>query len=505
MIGGLVEIAGRFGLAAILGAAGAVLLVQAPVKAADLGGDCCSDLEERVAELEATTVRKGNKKVSVTLYGQVNRAVLWWDDHVESNTYSVDNNYESSRFGLKGSAKIGGDWSGGYRLEVEPTGANSARLNQFNDDNAFDPIGGLNVRHSFIYLNNKKWGEVRLGLTATPIYNITKDTNVTELEDTMHSDDRMNQSFFLRAKNSPHNAEGLSTLRWSDISRCFESSNAFICSTRKNGVAYWSPEWYGFNASWGWFEDDEWGTALRYRGSFAPFGGGTGLSKDDPFQVGAGIGYAKLRDERLQSGGGGLAGFERDIDEWGGSASIKHVPTGLFAFSAFSINDTNDSNAIGAFNGKRPPEYNAWDVQFGIQREIPWFGLASLGETSIWGGISQINDGFAQGSSGVNSSGIVFDNNPTTRLGAVPANGLINATTAFPGAGINGTFQVVGSEVNRWTVAADQELAKSGMHLYWVYQHFDSPELDLIDSDLRHRSVPLEGFDLFYTGARIYF
>ena len=43
------------------------------------------------------------------------------------------------------------------------------------------------------------------------------------------------------------------------------------------------------------------------------------------------------------------------------------------------------------------------------------------------------------------------------------------------------------------------------MHLYWVYQHFDSPELDLIDSDLRHRSVPLEGFDLFYTGARIYF
>jgi hypothetical protein len=55
---------------------------HAPAKAADLGGDCCSDLENRVAELEATTVRKGNKKVSVTIYGQVNKAVLWWDDHV---------------------------------------------------------------------------------------------------------------------------------------------------------------------------------------------------------------------------------------------------------------------------------------------------------------------------------------------------------------------------------------------------------------------------------------
>ena len=57
----------------LLVAAGAALLMGAyahgSAKAADLGGDCCSDLEDRVAELEATTVRKGNKKVSVTIYG----------------------------------------------------------------------------------------------------------------------------------------------------------------------------------------------------------------------------------------------------------------------------------------------------------------------------------------------------------------------------------------------------------------------------------------------------
>ncbi|HZP09571.1 MAG TPA: hypothetical protein VFB18_09585, partial [Methyloceanibacter sp.] len=107
-----------------IGAALVAAFSQGSAKAADLGGDCCSDLEARIAELEATTVRKGNKKVSVTLYGQVNRAVLWWEDQVESNTYTVDNNYESSRFGLKGSAKITGDWSAGYRLEIETTGAN---------------------------------------------------------------------------------------------------------------------------------------------------------------------------------------------------------------------------------------------------------------------------------------------------------------------------------------------------------------------------------------------
>ena len=44
--------------------------------AADLGGNCCADLEDRIAELEATTARKGNRKMSLTIYGQVNAAIL---------------------------------------------------------------------------------------------------------------------------------------------------------------------------------------------------------------------------------------------------------------------------------------------------------------------------------------------------------------------------------------------------------------------------------------------
>ncbi len=45
--------------------AASVFATQA--SAADLGGDCCADLEERIAELEATTARKGNRKVSLTI------------------------------------------------------------------------------------------------------------------------------------------------------------------------------------------------------------------------------------------------------------------------------------------------------------------------------------------------------------------------------------------------------------------------------------------------------
>ena len=69
-----------------------------PAQAADFGGECCADLEERIAELEATTARKGNRKVSLEVSGQVNEAIMFWDDGFESNAYVVGNDTGRSRF-----------------------------------------------------------------------------------------------------------------------------------------------------------------------------------------------------------------------------------------------------------------------------------------------------------------------------------------------------------------------------------------------------------------------
>jgi hypothetical protein len=96
MIGGLWKSTGGV---ALLTAAGLYLgsAGMAPAQAADLGGDCCADLEERVAELEATTARKGNRRVSLTISGQVTTAVMAWDagsgvaiPAQGSDTYVVD-------------------------------------------------------------------------------------------------------------------------------------------------------------------------------------------------------------------------------------------------------------------------------------------------------------------------------------------------------------------------------------------------------------------------------
>ena len=118
MFGGLTKTSSRIAIAAVLGLTlGGFAFKATPAQAADLGGDCCADLEERVAELEATTVRKGNKKVSVTLSGWVVKSMnAWWDDGDESSAIVGDKDYDlGTRFAITGSGQIAPGWSGGFQ------------------------------------------------------------------------------------------------------------------------------------------------------------------------------------------------------------------------------------------------------------------------------------------------------------------------------------------------------------------------------------------------------
>lgn len=486
MIGGIRETASRLALIAILGAIGAVVFAQKPAKAADLGGDCCADLEERVAELEATTARKGNKKVSVQVYGKMNRVVMFWDDGAERNTYTANNSYSSTRIGFRGKAKISSDWSGGYRLEVEDEGQLSKFLNQF-DDNVDN--GSLRVRHSFIYLDSKKLGQLRLGQSSTAKDDITKDTHVAgEVIDSVHSDFYFNRGFFLRPKGF-NNAQGMTfggpeTIDYSDIIRCYStSSSTFDCSTRRNGIAYWTPKFFGSTeekglwGGWMWSEDDIWSLALRYKDDWGKM-----------FRVGAGIGYEDFTDEQFNNGGGGwpFQGFRRDMKELAGSASIMHLPTGLFVFGAFSSSEDDDSGAVGIFTGTQAPDMFAWDAEIGIQREfIP------LGDTTFWGGYTVVNDGIG----GFTRTPSPVDGAPSIWNGGIGGG-------SIPGIPFN--TQITGAEVTKWWLALDQNIKSAAMSIYFVYQHIE-PELDLVDQDLNRVNVEFDDFDVFAVGGRMYF
>ena len=99
MIGGRMTTT-RFAIAAV-----ATALMGTSALAADLGGNCCADLEERIAELEATTVRKGTRKVSLTLSGYVSHQVMYWDDGTQKDFYIGDGGVMGSRWRFVGSAK----------------------------------------------------------------------------------------------------------------------------------------------------------------------------------------------------------------------------------------------------------------------------------------------------------------------------------------------------------------------------------------------------------------
>ena len=100
-----------------------LLLSTRSAQAADLGGNCCADLEERVAELEATTARKGNRRMSLTVSGQVTRSILYWNDGDRSGTYAgLESHVQSTRFSFSGSAKIRPDLTAGFEFMTEMTG-----------------------------------------------------------------------------------------------------------------------------------------------------------------------------------------------------------------------------------------------------------------------------------------------------------------------------------------------------------------------------------------------
>ena len=76
-----------------------------------------------MAELEATTVRKGNKKVSVTLSGWVVKSFNLWDDGSLTAAFVGDKGYDlGSRFAITGSATIAPGWSAGFNLTMLTTG-----------------------------------------------------------------------------------------------------------------------------------------------------------------------------------------------------------------------------------------------------------------------------------------------------------------------------------------------------------------------------------------------
>lgn len=313
---------------------GLIYLTQ-EADAADLGGNCCTDLEERIAELEATAARKGNRKVSLTVYGQINKALMHTSGDLPSNTVITENSNAESFVGFTGQAKFGNDWYAGYTLEIGTGGYDRSLLNGVGYGPVLDgDTNDVYTRLSYAYVGGPL-GTVSVGLQSQATDGIVERSTANT--------DAVSRALSLRPITGPQILE---------VAEIFDGSRA-------NLVRYDSPVFAGamLSASWanGSFDtDDVWDVAIKWQGEGAGF------------KATAGVGYREgIAVPSIGNIGSNAIGDHKALS---GSASVMHVDSGLFLTAAAGKVDVANV------------DLTAWHLQGGIERK--W---SSLGATTIYG------------------------------------------------------------------------------------------------------------------------
>jgi hypothetical protein len=411
-------------------------------QAADLGGDCCADLEERIAELEATTARKGNRKVSLTVAGQVNQMVMFWDDGSESNAYVVGNRNDQTNFSFTGDAKFAPGWSAGYELVLRVRDNLSDAVDQDNDNDVTGE-GNFTIWQSHWFIENEKLGKVSVG-RASRVTDTAPENDLSEAAVAGYAGVQdIGGGFLLRTKGGD-----LIDLAWGDVGNHFNGDTA-------NLVRYDTPELMGFVASVSWGEDDIWDVGLKYEGE----GGG--------FKLAASIAYTEITD-----GDGEFA--ENDESTIVGSFSVLHDPSGLNLTVAAGERQFDDA-IIDADGDSR----TAKDARF-IYAKAGWLAkLTGLGPTAFYGEYGRFEDFVTVGEFG-------------------GAEGLVSQL------GGDDNTRITGSDFEVFGVGVVQHIEAAEMQLYLGYR-LHEVEFDLADDLGGVSSNNIDDFHTVVSGAKISF
>jgi hypothetical protein len=427
---------------AMLAALG-LLFAGGSASAADLGGNCCADLEERIAELEATTARKGNRKVSLTVSGWVNEAVFFWDDGSQSNVYVGTNSLEQSRFRFTGDAKISPGWSAGYTLEVGVVGQASNGFNQANDSNT---VGVMTVRKSNWFLKSDQLGKLTVGLEGEATYHLLDDADASNTRNFADAEAAAVAMAKFKLKSGGQTVNGL---LWTDVMRGGNNSTPGQ-GGRRNIVRYDSPALMGFVVTASWGENDLGSVALTYKAELGDF------------LIVARGGYAQDVDETTQPCH--KSPTKLDCDWYGAAGTIMHKPTGLYVYSGFGEQkDNHRGEDIAVPNNFVEKTDTTWFVQGGIEQKF-----TSLGKTTVFGEYRHDDAG--------------------TNLSAKDAAG----------------NYVHDSSLNFYAAGVVQNIEAAAMDLYVIYRHGDG-DVNFANAGAIANTTKIDNFDMVITGAMIKF
>lgn len=234
-------------------------------RAADLSQACCADLEERIAELEAAAVRRGNRKVELTISGWVAEQIVHWQDPGENNTYVTSlGTIFASNFTLTGRAAITKDAAAGFKLQIEFDDNNVYTTTQDRDNGP----AGSPVVYAHWFFDSETLGKLSLGKVSpaddSAVVSIDGSGTVVAAYGVAYDV----FSFAVRGAFARGDA-----LIWGNAASCrgYGGGPGDCNGLPSNAVRYDSPSLAGFSASASWGEDDNWALAARYKGETGDF------------------------------------------------------------------------------------------------------------------------------------------------------------------------------------------------------------------------------------------
>ena len=451
------------------------LVASAPSSAGD--SNCCADLEARIAELESTVARKGNRKVSLEIYGLVNQALLGWYDGKDADVYEVTNDNQRTRFGFKGKAKIDKDWEAGFKIEIGIRTANSKRVSQIDpkgDDNPDDV--GFDLRDISWYLKEKHRGTLIVGLSTAATDKIT-EINLTQTESFAKYSDVEDTGLGMLLRSAVNGRLTSSGISWRRLlgdsgDQPGEGERGF------DVVKYESPVVHGFFLTASLGTKEFWDVALRYKGEFG----------DVKFE--AGVGYIEVIDGAELavcaaaevdniSPDGEIVHSNQDCQNYGGSFSVLHETSGLFLNFGTGLKVDNLIRDTQRFSGTNVDEDQFfWAAQAGVEKKFN-----HLGKTTIYG---EYYD---------------YDGAGGTRR-TVRAGDALNPTGV-------GNWAEWYTDVNIMGAGIAQGIDNAAMILYLSYRHVEGElqlrQLNGVVANGPIADARLDDLDLLLTGAVIKF
>lgn len=293
---------------------------------------------------EAGSIKNGNA-TDLTVYGQVNRNMMFYNDGEESGYRHQDGDNGSTRFGLKASGKVNESVTVGARLEMEMQTNDPSSIDQSTEDGGG---GSFSERLANIYFSHKQFGKLTLGQQS-------------EISDGMSDGLDLGYAGGAFAGMDPDLLVTNMKLREDTTAAALSGTklgDAFgtLDGGRNDSIQYETPSMNGFRAQLGLESQGTWGIGGLYDGKMG------GLQ-------------VRVRGFYENTSGAGTT-----ADQWQLGASVKH-DSGISLTALYGISDKD--------SGK---DHKNWGATVGYTANMNSLGATGIG-VQVTGTQDWVEDG----------------------------------------------------------------------------------------------------------------